>query len=171
MPTVTITSLRGGMNNSDPPISLADDQCTVATNVEFLRSSCGERRRGADAIDLSGSALTTAREVYWIFRHLPGSDPSDAQLWACGTTDGTNATLVYKDTTWHTVTMPDALTIDGISQYEIEGVSLHGKLFIFYNSSVDRLHVFDTRTSTTSLRRVGMVEPSAAPTAADTAVA
>lgn len=163
MPELILTSLAGGLNDSDPPIALAEDQCVRAVNVEFHRSTLGERRRGATAIDLTGSALAACDRIVWLHRHLPTSDPSDAQLWGLGITDPSTAVLAYKDTTWHTVTMSDALTIDGVSEYQVRGVTLHGKLFIAYNSAVNRLHVWDG----TSLRRVGLAEVSAAPTAAD----
>lgn len=165
MPPVTITSLRGGYNDSDPPMALADDQCTVAVNVEFNRSMLGERRKGAEALDQPASwPFSGCERCVWLHRHLPTTDPADAQLWAlCINDTGPAAVLAYKDTTWHTVSMSDALTIDGVSEYQVRGVSLHGKLFLFYNSSVDRLHVWDG----TSLRRVGMAPMSTAPTAAD----
>jgi hypothetical protein len=151
------------MNDSDPPIALADDQCTLAQNVEFHRSTLGERRRGAVEIDLTGSDLESCDRIVWLHRHLPTTDQADAQLWALGITDPSTAILAYKDTSWHTVAMGDALTIDGVSEYQVEGVTLHGKLFIAYKSSVDRLHVWDG----TSLRRVGLAAPAAAPTGAD----
>jgi hypothetical protein len=157
-----INSLRGGVNDSDPPISLADDQVVRGENVEFCRSTLGERRRGAAEISLTGSTLATCDRIVWTHRHLPTTDQADAQLWALGIV-GSTPILEYKDTTWHTVTMADALTVDGVSEYQVDGVSLHGKLFIAYNSAVDRLHVWDG----TSLRRVGLVEPSAAPTGAN----
>jgi hypothetical protein len=160
-----ISSLRGGMNDSDPAVSLPDDQCTLAQNVEFNRSMLGERRRGALAIDLVGSGLESCDKIVWMHRHLPTTIEADAQLWVLGIINST-AVLVYKDTTWHTVTMSDALTIDGSSEYQVQGVSLHGKLFIAYNSTVDRLHVWDG----TSLRRAGLAGPAAAPTGANTGV-
>jgi hypothetical protein len=162
----TITSLRGGMNDTDPPTELAEDQCTVMQNVELQTATMGERRRGGIGIDLTGSALAACDRIVWTHRHLPTTDQADAQFWALGI-DGTSAVLAYKDTSWHTITMADALTVDGVHEYQIDAVSLHGKLFIAYKSSVDRLHVFDPATSTTALRRVGLVEPGAAPTAAD----
>lgn len=159
-----ITSLRGGMNDSDPPIALAEDQCTLAQNVEFHRSTLGERRRGAAAIDLTGSPLAVCDRIVWAHRHPPTTHQKDAQYWALGIVDsGPSAVLAYKDTTWHTVTMADALTIDGVSEYQIEGQTLHRKLFIAYKSAVDRLHVWDG----TSLRRAGLTVLSTAPTAVD----
>jgi hypothetical protein len=167
---IIISSLRGGYNDTDPPISLEDDQTTIAENVEYVVSTLGERRRGGDAISLTGSGLASCDRIVWLHRHLPSTNPADAQLWGMGIT-GSTAVLAYKDTTWHTVTMPDAPTVDGASEYQVRGITLHNKLTIAYNSAVDRLHTFDTRTSTTSLRRVGMAALSTAPTAVDTAVA
>jgi hypothetical protein len=163
VPAIIIQSLRGGMNNSDPPISLADDQCVTAQNVEFWLSTVGERRRGSIAIDVTGSDFLTTDTCVFVYRHLPTTDLADAQLWVLAIRGGATAILAYKDTTWHTVTMSDALTIDGVSEYQVQAQTLHGKLFLAYNSSVDRLHVWDG----TSLRRVGLEEPAAAPTAAD----
>lgn len=156
-----ISSLQGGLNE-DPPLTIPDNCCVAATNVEFVRSPLGERRRGSDAIDLTGSDLEDCDKIVWTHRHMPTTDPKAAQLWVLGL-DGSTPILAYKDTSWHTVTMSDALTVDGVSEYQVKGLSLHGKLFIAYNSAVDRLHVWDG----TNLRRTGLAEP-AAPTSAET---
>jgi hypothetical protein len=152
------------MNNSDPPSAIPKDQCVLAQNVTFERSLLGERRRGCEGIDLTGSPFTNCERIVWVHRHVPSTTLSDAQLWVLGIDDtGPAAVLAYKTTVWNTVTMADALTIDGVSEYQIEGVSLHGKLFIAYNSTVDILHVWDG----TSLRRTGLPQPAAAPTGAN----
>ena len=164
MADILITSLQGGQSEL-APIALDVDQCVVARNVEWFKSPLGERRLGADAIDLTGSDLLTCDRIVFLYRHFPTTDPADAQLWALGITDGApdTATLAYKDTTWHTVSVSDAITLDGVSDYLMQAQTLHGKLFLAYNSAVDRLHVWDG----TSLRRTGLAEP-AAPTAANT---
>ena len=41
-----INSIRGGMNNQDPPQALPDDQAVLLENVEFFYSTLGERRLG-----------------------------------------------------------------------------------------------------------------------------
>jgi hypothetical protein len=163
MADFTIASLRGGLNNSDPSNAIPDDQVTVAQNVEFITSMLGERRRGATAIDISGSDLVGHDRVPFLHRHLPTTDETEAQLWALGVTGTASSSLVYKDTAWQTVSPTDAITISGTYQYQLQAQSLHGKLFIAYKSDQDRLHVWDG----TTLRRCGLAEPSAAPTAAD----
>ena len=159
-----IPSLRGGLNE-DPPTSLADDQCTVATNVEFWLSMLGERRLGGLAIALAGSPLAGCDRIVWQHRHLPTTNPAEAQYWALGIT-GSTAVLAYKDTSWHTVTMPDALIVNGIDEFQVQGQSFNGKLFIAYHSAVDRLHVWTT--GATALRRVGFAIPTVGPTVTNT---
>lgn len=163
MPDFIIKSLRGGMNDSDPPIALPDDQCVLAQNVEFHRSMLGERRRGSTAIDITGSDLVGNDRCTLLYRHLPTTDETAAQLWAFGVTGTASSDLCYKDITWHTVSPLDAITVTGTYQYQLQAQTLHGKLFIAYKSGQDRLHAWDG----TSLRRTGLAEP-AAPTAADT---
>src|SRR4030095_10269961 len=153
MPPLVIPSLRGGLNEG-APISLADDDCTVAINVEWVLSPLGDRRPGGQAINLTGSPLAACARVVWMYRHLPTMDLSEAQFWGLGITAANAAVLAYKDTTWHTVTMPDAIVFDGRSEYEIDALSLHGKLFFAYRSAVDRLHVWDN--GATALRRCSL---------------
>jgi hypothetical protein len=126
----------------------------------------GERRRGSTAVTVTGSDIEGNDRVTFLHRHLPTSDETAAQLWAFGVTGTASSDLAYKDTSWHTVSVTDAFTLTGGSQYQMQAQSLHGKLFIAADTAVDRLHVWDG----TSLRRVGLATPSAAPTAADTAV-
>ena len=113
MADFTISSLRGGLNNSDPSNAIPDDQVTKADNVEFITSMLGERRRGATAIDVSGSGLVGHNRVPFLHRHLPTTDETAAQLWALGVTGTASSTRVYKDTTWHNVSPIDAITITG----------------------------------------------------------
>lgn len=160
MKPFSIFSIRGGMNDHDPSSSLISDQCTFAQNVEFVRSTLGERRRGSLAIDLP-SELTAKDMVTFLYRHLPTINEADAELWALGVTAGISASLQRKDTAWHTVTMTDVIATTGSYPFNMVGQTLHGKLFLAYKSAKDRLHVWDG----TSLRLSGLAQPSAAPTA------
>ncbi len=164
MASFTIASLRGGMNNTDPAISLPDDQCILAENAEFVASMLGERRRGTDAIDLPAS-ISGKDRVPFVFRHLPTGDETASELWVLGVTGTTTAVLAKKDTAWSDITISDTPTLTGAYQYQWQGKSLHGKLFLAYKSDVDRLHVVDA--GATAARRVGLKAPTAAPTAAN----
>ncbi len=158
-----IRSLLGGVNDSDPSISLPEDQCTVATNIEFFLSMLGERRRGTSAITLPAS-LSGKDRITFLHRHVPGTDPTAAELWALGVTGTASMQLARKTTSWSDVTMSDTATLTGFSQYQWAAASLHGKLFICFDSNVDRLHVVDS--GSTTMRRVGLATP-AAPTGAN----
>ena len=163
MPDLVINSLRGGVNNSDSPMALPDDQATAMTNIEIVESMLGERRLGTSAITLP-AFLSGKDRVPFVYRHLPTSDETAAELWALAVTGTTTASLGRKTTAWQSeVTISDTATLTGFSQYRWQAVSVHGKLFFAYDSNVDRLHVWDG----TSMRRVGLDNPAAAPTAAD----
>lgn len=160
----TIKSLRGGLNNSDPSIALADDQCTVALNVEFVRSMLGERRLGTSAVTLPAS-LSGKDRISFLHRHVPGQDHTAAELWAFGFTTGGASALSRKTTSWTDATIGDTVNVAaGFAPYEWCGATLHGKLFLAFDSDVDRLHVVDA--GSTTVRRTGLATP-AAPTGAD----
>lgn len=159
---VSVISLRGGMNNTDPAIALPDDQCILAENVEFVDSMLGERRKGTTAISLP-AFLSGKDRVPFIFRHLPSSSEGGSEFWALGVTSTTTVALGRKTTSWSEITISDTPTLTGFYQYQWDAVTLHGKIHFAYKSNVDRLHVWDG----TSMRRSGLAEP-AAPTGADT---
>lgn len=163
MPDLTILSLRGGMNNTDPAIGLPEDQAVLLQNVEFVDSMLGERRRGTSAITLP-AFLSGKDRITFLYRHLPSDDETGAELWALGVTGTSTAALGRKTSSWQSeVTVNDTPTLTGFSQYRWTAVTLHGKLFVAYDSATDRLHVWDG----TSFRRVGLAQPSAAPTASE----
>lgn len=141
------------MNNTDPSIAIPEDQCTLAENVEFVESMLGERRLGTDAISLP-TFLSLRDRVPFLFRHLPTADETGAELWALGVTGTTTAKLGHKTTAWTEITISDTPTLTGFSPYRWQAVSLHGKLHLFYDSNVDRPHVWDG----TTLRRSGLAE-------------
>lgn len=158
-----IENLRGGLNNSDPPSAVPEDQVVEAENVEFNRSTLGERRRGAATVTITGSGLEDQTHLTFLHRFLPTADETAAELWALAVTPDVSSRLARKTTTWNTVNPVDAIGIAGTQGFNVYAQSLHGKLFLAYKSAVDRLHVWDG----TSLRRVGIAEPAAAPTGAD----
>jgi hypothetical protein len=135
----------------------------VATNVEFYDAMLGARRLGTAAITLPSSVSGKDR-VPFVFRHLPTTDETAAQLWVLGVTGTSSYQLAYKDTTWHNVTTTDTVALTGFSQYRWQAVTLHGKLFFALDTNVDRLHVWDG----TTFRRVGLAAPTSAPTATNT---
>lgn len=158
---IVIGDLRGGRNDTDPPMSLPFNQCTEALNVDWKDATVAHKRAGATSISLTGgSAFTT---VAFLFRHVPGADQSAAELWGIDF-----AVLVKRltgGTSWANVTMDDAIN-DGTPD-RLVGASLNGKLFLAYSSAVNRLHVYDPGLAAPRVRRVGLATPSA-PTITDT---
>lgn len=158
------------MNNTDPDISLPEDQSTLAQNVELVDSMLGDRRLGTTAIDLpsfidGGDSDVTVDRVTALFRHLPTSDATASEFWVLGVTGTTSAKLARKTSTWQAqVTISDTPTLTGLYQYLWQAVSIHGKLHFAYKSNVNRMHTWDG----TSMRRMGMDKPAAAPTGANT---
>src|SRR3954468_18510038 len=114
---LSIVDLSAGFNDTDPPTSLADNQCTVATNVDFWRNKCGTKRNGGTAITLP-SSISSKTEVTFLHRHFPSTDQTAIQLWALGVTLGVSLQLSYKDTAWHDVAFVDAPTNSGVYPYQ-----------------------------------------------------
>ena len=161
MADFTLSSLRGGMNSQDPPVALPDDQSVMAMNVEYTKSTLGERRRGAQPITID-SLLANREQATFLHRHLPTSNEAQSELWVMATTGESGYFLARKDIAWRQVPIDDAIILTEGHQYQVQGVSLHGKLFLAHKSAVDRLHVWDGA----SVRRSGLQQP-VAPTVAD----
>src|SRR5579859_474908 len=178
-----LNSLRGGLNVQDPPTALQADQCTVAENVEWWLSMCGEKRKGTANVTLGGAGYTGGVDtaVTFLFQHLPSiesqahanpGDMADAELWALWS-DQANFTGQghlerYANATWNDITVADPIDISIGRIYQHRAVSLHGKMFHAYRNSraADRLHVWDG----TVHRRVGLATVNAAPTVFNTGV-
>ena len=167
-PSLDIISLRGGLNDSDNPSAIADDQCTVATNVEFFHSTLGERRNGCSVFDITGSDLEDETTMVHLSQWFPTNNPLAAELWAVAATPSTSATWARFDTSgvWHEVVPTDAPVFTAPDIFGIVTQPLNGQLFFAYHSAVNRMHVWDG----TTLRPAGLSQPVAAPTGANTGV-
>lgn len=165
MADFSINSLLGGQNDTDPKIALPDDQCVLARNVEFVNSMLGDRRRGTSAITLP-SSLSGQDRITFLHEHVPGTDFTASELWALGVTGTSTYQLARKTTSWSDATITaDTPLLTGFAPYQWQAVSLHGKLFIAFDSDVNRLHV--VTAGSTTVRRTGLAAPAAAPTATD----
>ena len=171
-PPLSITSLRGGLNDSDPALSLNEDQCTTATNVEFFESMLGERRSGCTPLAASDAGFNTHTGVFHIAEWYPGGDPSEPEWWGMAGTIGSGTQFAYRPFTgagWTKVTPDDAPLTTSPEIYQVQSEALASAIalnFFAYASAVDRMHVWDR----TYLRRAGLAEP-AAPALADSAAA
>jgi hypothetical protein len=160
---INITSLRGGLNTTEPPTALDPDQCLIAENVDFNFSTCGERRGGCAQINTSTS-FTGKTEGTFCYRHLPTADEAAAEIWAVGATNAA-VTLARKTNSWSTIT-PSFGIFDPAYRYDMQAQTLHGMLFwaarmTNAGTGIDRLHVW----TGSQFRPTGMAAPTAAPTA------
>lgn len=158
MADITLSDLRGGRNGVDSPLLVQQPFCCEAVNVDFEDGPVATKRRGATVV--STGAVDLSAGVYAWYRHVPGGDEGQAELW-CVTVAG----VVARCTTagWAVVALDDAIT----GEYQnVEFKTFNGKLFMAYKSAVNRLHVWDSVLNV--VRRVGMAQPSAAPTVANT---
>ena len=163
-PDLTLTSLRGGMNDEDPITSIAADECEIAENVEWFVSALGERRAGCAPFDLTSSGLTGQALLLYLCDWLPTNIVTLPEWWAVGATPGASIAFArHSSGVWASVSPDDAPISTAPNVFNMTAQSLNGKLFWSYPSAVDRLHVWDG----TYLRRTGLAQPVAAPTAVD----
>lgn len=160
---IVVDDLRGGRNDTDPPMSLPLNQATEFLNCDWKDTPFARKRGGSTSVSLSGGTAFSSG-IDTIERHVPGADETLAEFWGI---DGA-ATPIWKrlvgGTSWANVTVDDAVATQ---PQAIVGVALNGKRFFAYDSTVDRLHVYDPTLSSPRVRRVGFATPGA-PTVADT---
>lgn len=149
---LVVSGIRG-RNGGDSPLGLPDWQAVEVLNMDFFEGELGRKRAGAATVALTSGPTVNSGSI---FRHVPGNDETAAELWVFA-----DAVTIYRlagGTTWASVSSPD--TVQSLS---FSAASLNGKLFLAYNSNVNRLHCWDG----TRIRRVGMAQ-GGTPTAANT---
>jgi len=154
-----IKDLTGGLNDTDPPQDIADNQCQIAQNVEWTTTKFAQRRQGGTnpiGTEIWGASAT----LFALIRHTPTADEGTAELYGVSAESPPIMGRVVPSggNHWTAVTVTDAWSAAGSDLLTMNGVSLNGKLFVAGNTAVDRLHVWDG----TVLRRVGLATPAAA---------
>lgn len=151
-----IDDLRGGRNGYDAEWAILDTQCADAVNVDFYKARIGNKRGGMSAAGTTGMTMTGT--VSSLFRHVPATDETLAELWAVD--DSTPIiNRLAGGTTWAAPTLKDAPTGNG---WDFTAASINGKLVLAYKSGQNRLHAWDSST----VRRMGLPAP-AVPTVAN----
>jgi hypothetical protein len=154
---VEILDLRGGRNGADPPISLPENQAVEMLNVDHYDGMLGRKRGGSEATTESGGTAF-ATGIQSIFRHVPGSDAQAAEFWGLDGAATPHLKRMAGGSTYADVTLTDNFTAAS-TPYAV-AVSLNGKLFIAYDSAVDRLHCYDPLLAAPRVRVVGFATPS-----------
>jgi hypothetical protein len=134
-----------------------DTAVLESDNHNFLVESFLSMRNAFAEEDLTNSGLTG--EIQWLGRHV--TNDGSEELWAAANNAGTVACARRSGGAWGAVTLIDTPVVGNLT--EMHSVTFNGKLFLAYNSAVNRLHVWDGA----SLRRAGLSKPSA-PTVANT---
>jgi hypothetical protein len=161
--SMTFRDLTGGRNGSDDPLSLPPNQCSEFLNCDWKDTTFAHKRGGATSLSTSGGTAFSSG-IQSLFRYVPGASETAAELFGV---DGAATPLIKRltgGTTFADVTLDDAIAT---KPQDVQAVSFNGKLFLAYDSTQDRLHVYDPNLSSARVRRVGFSTP-AAPTAANT---
>ena len=158
---LVITNLRGRDGSTTADIAIPPQRCREMVNVDLYRTPFARKRNGCENAftDTTGEAFTGTMSA--LGRFIPGSDETAAQLWAVDDAATPVVQRLTGGTVWSTPTLKDNIAT---KPWDVCMVPFNGKLFLFYDSTQDRLHVWDGST----VRRVGLATP-AAPTAADLA--
>lgn len=160
--TFSLGDLRGGINNSDSPTLLPDNQIVDARNVDFRDGAIGAKRRGTLGIGISGATFNSP--VVALIHHTPTNIAGNDELWGIDE-NGNLDRRVGGSWAGGVARVNNNVTINS-RNYDANGVSLHGKLFLAAQGAQDRLLVWDG----TVLRWAGLAQPPD-PTVANTAVA
>ena len=119
-------------------------------NAQSLTEGALEMRQGFQTESLTGSGLTGP--VLWVGRHV--TNDGVEEMWAAANNSGTAALARRVAGSWSSVSFSD--TAAAADLLYMQGVTMNGKFFLFYNSDQNRLHLWDG----TSVRRVGLARAS-----------
>jgi hypothetical protein len=157
---LVIDRLRGRDGSTTAEFSIPLDRAKEMADVDLYRTTFARKRNGCENVFSGTTSEAFTGAISALGRFVPGADNTAAQLWAVDNAAPPVVQRLTGGTVWSSPTLKDAWS--GNAQHTVF-VPFNGKLFIFYDSAVDRLHVWDGST----VRRVGLATP-AAPTAADT---
>lgn len=118
-----------------------------ADNLGYLTDAFVSMRNSFTDESLTSAGFTG--EIQWIGRHV--TNDGVEELWAAAYNAGTVACARRVAGVWTPVTLIDTPNPDKLTQ--MHSVTFNGKLFLAYDSAVNRLHVWDG----TSVRRVGLI--------------
>lgn len=156
---LVLKDISGGRNGYDPPWDISANECVEAVNVDCYGTRFA-RKVGGAANQSGLSGATTAGVYSSLGRHVPGTNPTAAELWA---TDDSGTPVINRlagGTAWSAPTIKDAPTGNG---WDFSYATINGKFFMGYQSAQPRMHLWDAST----VRRAGLAAP-AVPTISNT---
>lgn len=147
-PATEVWSLGAQQGLNQRGFSLDSPQTVLeADNLNFLTEAFVSMRNAFSDESLTSSGFTG--EIQWLARHV--TNDGVEEMWAAANNSGTVACARKVAGVWSAVTLTDTPAFGSLTQ--MHSVSFNGKLFLAYDSAVNRLHVWDG----TSVRRVGLI--------------
>lgn len=148
MPTLSLTRCLGAIETMHPT-AIPEGYALSAINVDLSATEFLRPRAGTSTVDLTSGP---AAEITYLF-----ADNTNGRLWAFVSATGTG--YYWNGSSWSST----SLGADFQSADTPHCVAYNGKVFMGFNGSVNRLHVYDG----SNVRRVGLTA-SAAATVANT---
>lgn len=150
---LVIARLKGRDGSTPSELAIPADKAKEMTNVDLYRAVFARKRNGCQAVFGETTSEEATGIIASLISHVPGADETAREFWKVSTTP-----LVQRLAGGVAWSSPSLIDAPNANYYDVFGVSFNGKLYLFYNSAQDRLHVWDTST----VRRVGLATPAAA---------
>lgn len=153
-----------GRNGFDPPIAVPLTQSVESRNVYLYKGGLGTRRGGSTSITITG----VSAPIFAIGEFQPTS-PTTTELWLVDSSTPIKILRCAGGASFTNETLVDNVTQTIPAGVGVCFATLNGKLWIAYQSGVNRMHVFDpNNASTNTVRRGGLKAFGSAPTVANT---
>src|SRR3990167_4162445 len=152
---IVFTGMRGRDGSTTSVIEIQKHKFLQAVNVDGYRAAFARKRGGSDAVFASTTSEAFTGVLSTLLSHIPGADPTARELWGIDDAATPVVQRLTGGTAWASPTLKDNIAT---KPWEVSAASFNGKMFVAYDSAVDRLHVWDTST----VRRVGLATPAAA---------
>lgn len=150
-----------GRNGWDPPIEVGPARSVEARNVHLYKGGLGTRRGGSVSVTITGVTAPILAIVEYVQTAL-----SAAELWLVDSSATTKILRCAGGASFTNQTLGDNVSGNAAS---VSAAVLNQKLYLAYQSGVNRIHVFDpNNASANTVRRGGLKAFAAAPTVADT---
>lgn len=150
-----------GRDGWNAPQDIPADMAAEVLNMHFYEGSLGTKRGGSIS---TGTTTGFTGPYLAMTSWVPGQTASARELIVVDSTATTKIGRMAAGSTLSALTLKDAVAT---APQSVTFASLNGKLFMSYDSTVNRLQVYDPGYSSTDTRRVGLAKP-AAPTGANT---
>lgn len=155
--TVTFTGMKGRDGYPTWPGAIPRWRALEMFNVDTYRAGFARKRGGTTNIFASTTSEAFTGVMSALFRHVPGADPTLAELWGIDSAATPVVQRLTGGTAWATPTLKDNIATQ---PQHATAVSFKGKLYLAYDSTVNRLHVYDPDDAT--VRRTGIATGVAA---------